>query len=444
MKRRFFYGLLVTVLGLNLFVGAQIYFYSAQAGDKEDAYSNIRLFTTVLDRVRQEYVDGEKISYRDLIYGALKGMVNNLDPHSEFMEPVKFTEMKSDTEGAFGGVGLIITSKTNVISVVEPMEDSPAFRAGFLPGDRIIKIEGKSTERLTTEDAKNKLRGPPNSPVSITIFRPSTGETKDFKINRAVIKVPSVKDLNNRTEFPVDENNIGYVNIKQFGEKTADDFERALKKLESQGMQSLILDLRGNPGGLLDTAVRVCEKFLPRKQLVVSTEGRGSTPKAEYRVTSSDQHPTYPMVVLVNGGSASASEIVAGCFQDLKRAIIVGEQTFGKGSVQSVIPLPDNSALRLTTAKYYTPSHKVIHEKGITPDITIPMSEEEERDVFLKRTPGGLDSLDDRERDRVKNARDPQLDRAMDLLKGISLYTKRPNLDKSAPAKGAEKIRSEQ
>ncbi|PYI85936.1 MAG: carboxyl-terminal protease [Verrucomicrobia bacterium] len=431
MKRRFLYGLLVTVLGLNLFVGAQIYFYSAQAGDRDDPHPNIKLFVTVLDRVRQEYVDGEKVSYRDLIYGALKGMVNNLDPHSEFMEPVKFTEMKSDTEGAFGGVGLIITSKTNMISVVEPMEDSPALRAGFLPGDRIIKIEGKSTEKMSVEDAKNKLRGPPNAPVSITIFRPSTGETKEFKIARAVIKVPSVKDINNKTEFPLSENNVGYVRITQFGEKTADDFERALKRLESGGMQSLVLDLRGNPGGLLDSAVRICEKFLPRNQLVVSTEGRGSTPKAEYRVTSRDK-----------------SEIVAGCLQDttalgVTKAVILGEQTFGKGSVQSVIPLPVNSALRLTTAKYYTPSHRVIHEKGITPDITIPMTEDEERDVFLKRIPGGLDSLDDRDRERVKNARDPQLDRAMDLLKGISLYTKRPVPEKMA-AKGSEKIQAKQ
>ena len=200
-------------------------------------------------------------------------------------------------------------------------------------------------------------------------------------------------------------------------------------------MQALVLDLRGNPGGLLDTAVDVCEKFLPRNQLVVSTEGRGSAPKREYRVTGRDQHPKVPMVVLVNGLSASASEIVAGSLQDLKRAIVVGEQTFGKGSVQSVIPLPDNSALRLTTAKYYTPSHKVIHEKGITPDIPIPMTEEEERDLFFKRSPGGLDSLDDKERERVMNAHDPQLDRATDLLKGITLFTKRAPAEKVSAKK---------
>jgi carboxyl-terminal processing protease len=435
MKRRFFYGLLVMVLGLNLFVGAQIYLYSAQAGDKDQAYSNLYLFSHVLERVRQEYVDGDKVSYHDLIYGALKGMVNTLDPHSEFMEPVKFTEMKNDTEGGYGGVGLVIGLKTNAITVVEPMDDSPGLRAGILPGDRIVKIDGKVTERMTTDDAKLRLRGAPDTPVNVTVFRPATGETKEIKVIRAVIKVPSVKDVNNRTEFPIGEDNIGYVRIIQFGEKTADELKSALKKLESKGVQALVLDLRGNPGGLLDTAVEVCEKFLPRNQLVVSTEGRGSTPKREYRVPGRDQHPNFPMVVLVNGLSASASEIVAGSLQDLKRAIIVGEQTFGKGSVQSVIPLPDNSALRLTTAKYYTPSHKVIHEKGITPDIQIPMTEEEERDLFLKRSPGALDTLDDKERERVMNARDPQLDRATDLLKGITLFTKRTPAEKVSAKK---------
>jgi len=435
MKRRFFYGLLVMVLGLNLFVGAQIYLYSAQAGDKDQAYSNLYLFSHVLERVRQEYVDGDKVSYHDLIYGALKGMVNTLDPHSEFMEPVKFTEMKNDTEGGYGGGGLVIGLKTNAITVVEPMDDSPGLRAGILPGDRIVKIDGKVTERMTTDDAKLRLRGAPDTPVNVTVFRPATGETKEIKVIRAVIKVPSVKDVNNRTEFPIGEDNIGYVRIIQFGEKTADELKSALKKLESKGVQALVLDLRGNPGGLLDTAVEVCEKFLPRNQLVVSTEGRGSTPKREYRVPGRDQHPNFPMVVLVNGLSASASEIVAGSLQDLKRAIIVGEQTFGKGSVQSVIPLPDNSALRLTTAKYYTPSHKVIHEKGITPDIQIPMTEEEERDLFLKRSPGALDTLDDKERERVMNARDPQLDRATDLLKGITLFTKRTPAEKVSAKK---------
>jgi carboxyl-terminal processing protease len=292
-----------------------------------------------------------------------------------------------------------------------------------------MRIDGKSTEKLSLGDAVKKLRGEPGSDVNLTVNRPSSGQTLTFKLTRAQIKIETVRDINGRKEFPLSENRVGYVRIVQFGEQTASDFEQGLKKLEAKGMESLILDLRGDPGGLLDQAVAVCEKFLPRRQLVVTTEGRDGRDKKEYYASGRNKHRSVPIIVLVNGGSASASEIVAGCLQDvttlgLCKAIILGEQTFGKGSVQSILPLPDGSALRLTTAKYYTPSHKVIHEKGITPDIIVPMSEEEERDIFLQRTPGGIDSLEPKDQERVRNARDVQLDRAMDLLKGIGLYTR--------------------
>jgi carboxyl-terminal processing protease len=302
-----------------------------------------------------------------------------------------------------------------------------------LSGDRIIKIDGKSTEKFGLEDAVKRLRGEPGTAVTVTVLRPSSGEITDHKLTRANIKVDTVKDLNGKREFLLGENEIGYIRITQFGEKTSSDLENALKKLETQ-MEALILDLRGNPGGLLDQAGQVCEKFLPRGQLVVSTEGRGHSQRSEYRSNGRHKHPNIPTVVLVNGGSASASEIVAGCLQDLQpvtKAIVVGEQTFGKGSVQSILPLPDGSALRLTTAKYYTPSHKVIHEHGITPDIIVPMTEEEEMDLFRKRVPGGLESLDEIDRERIQNARDPQLERSLDVLKGVLLYTQR----NSAPAK---------
>src|SRR5438067_4280148 len=375
-------------------------------------------------------------------------MLNTLDPHSEFMEPIKYDELKKDTQGEFGGVGVVISMKDNFITVVSPMDDTPGFKAGILSGDRIIKINGKSTEKIGLQDAVKMLRGEPGTKVALSILRPSNGAVKDFKLARASIKVDTVKDLNGKREFPLSENNVGYVRLIQFGEQTGSELEDALRKLEAKGMESLILDLRGNPGGLLDQAVKVCEKFLPRGQLVVSTEGRDARQKSEYRATGRDKHPSLPMVVLVNNGSASASEIVAGCLQDTTgsgvcKAIIVGEQTFGKGSVQSILPLQDGSALRLTTAKYYTPSHKVIHEHGITPDIIVPMSDEEERDVMLKRTMGGIESVEPKEQERVRNARDVQLDRAMDLLKGISLYSKRlpapekkhPKSDKVASAR---------
>ncbi len=429
MKRRFIYGVLGFVLGVNLLIGAQIYVYSAQAAGKDDPYENYRLLSDVLEKVRGEYVDGDKLSYQELIHGALKGMLSTLDPHSEFMDKSKFEELKKDTQGEFGGVGVVISlSKEKTLTVIAPMEDTPGFRAGILSGDRIMKIDGKSTERFGLEDAVKRLRGEPGTQVVLTVLRPTTGEVTDHKLNRAIIKVDTVKDLNSKREFPLGENNIGYVRLTQFGEKTSSDLEKALKKLEGQGMKALILDLRGNPGGLLDQAGQVCEKFLPRGQLVVSTEGRGTSQKSEYRANGHNKHANLPMVVLVNGGSASASEIVAGCLQDLQpitKAIVVGEQTFGKGSVQSILPLPDGSALRLTTAKYYTPSHKVIHERGITPDILVSMTEEQEADLFRKRVPGGLESLEEKDRERVENARDPQLDRSIDLLKGIMLYTQR-------------------
>jgi carboxyl-terminal processing protease len=249
-----------------------------------------------------------------------------------------------------------------------------------------------------------------------------------------------VKDITGRKEFSLLENKTGYIRLVQFGEKTSTELDSALAKLDAHGMEALVLDLRGNPGGLLDQAVRVCEKFLARGALVVTTEGRNPNQRAEYRAGGRDHRTKLPLVVLVNGGSASASEIVAGCLQDTQRAVIVGEQTFGKGSVQSVVPLPNDSGLRLTTAKYYTPSHKVIHEKGITPDIVVEMSEETEADLAIQRALGGLDSLEGAERERVSKVKDAQLDRALEVLKGIALYTQRqPAAVKEPEAKPAPK-----
>ena len=432
MKKRVVYWSIAALLGVNLFIGAQIYNYSASAGvTKDEPYANYRLLTEVLEKVRREYVDGENLTYQELIHGALKGMISTLDPHSEFMDSKKFKDLKDDTQGEFGGVGVVISmSKDKYLTVVSPMEDTPGFKAGILSGDRIIKIDGKTTEKFTLEDAVKRLRGEPGSDVTLSVLRPSTQQVKDYKLTRAIIKVDSVKDIDNKRDFKLGDYNIGYVRLTQFGEKTASELDVALKKLEGQGMQALILDLRNNPGGLLEQAAFVCEKFVPAGKMIVSTEGRGATQKSEYRSRGNGKRVAMPMVVLINGGSASASEIVAGCLQDLQsvtHALVVGEQSFGKGSVQSILPLPDGSALRLTTAKYYTPSHKVIHEKGITPDIIVPMSDEEERDLALKRTPAVWESLDAQERERIKNARDPQLDRAVDVLKGIMLFTQRSN-----------------
>src|SRR5665213_3116341 len=332
MNRRAISSVLIVLLGINLFFGAEIYVLSARASQKDDPYENYKLLADVMEKIRQEYVDGDKLTYQDLIHGALKGMLNTLDPHSEFMDPEKFDELKKDTEGEFGGLGIVVeTSKDNILTVVAPMEDTPGYRAGILPQDQITKIDGKITGKLDLEAAVKELRGEPGTAVSITVRRPSTGQVKDYNLVRANIKVDTVKDINDKREFPLVSKGIGYVRILQFGEKTSDDLGDALKKLKEEGMRALILDLRDNPGGLLEQAGQVCEKFVPRGQLIVATEGRSPATSSEYRVSGHGKRIDMPIVVLVNGNSASASEIVAGCLQDLQpitHAIIVGEQTF--------------------------------------------------------------------------------------------------------------------
>lgn len=427
MNKRVLYSAVILALGLNLFFGAQVYVRSAEAAGKNDVFRNLRLFSLVLERVREDYVDGDKLTYQDLVYGALKGLMNTLDPHSEFLEPRKYDDFRDDTEGVYGGVGMEILPSTNgeYLTVNAAMPDTPASRAGITSGDRITRIEGQDAHGMSTTEAVKLLRGTPGSEVTVTILRPSTNEEKDYTLKREVIKVDTVKDLKGGEDFTIGEGHIGYVRVIQFGERTTTELEAAIKKLESQGLEGLVLDLRDNPGGLLDQAAKVCSLFLPPKTLVVSTEGRDPSERREYRVPARGKHYEMPMVVLINEGSASASEIVAGCLQDLKRAIIVGEKSFGKGSVQSIIELQDGAALRLTTAKYYTPSHKVIHEHGITPDIEVPQSLEDDQALAQQRRPAALESLDPSRREAINEVQDLQLERAMDLLKGITLYTHR-------------------
>ena len=421
MNRRLVFALVSAALLINLAVGAKIYLGSPHAPEDETAAASQQVFSDAMQKIRSEYVDGQDLTYHQLIYAALKGMVGRLDPHSEFLDADSFQELEDDTEGQFGGLGLVVVLRDEHITVVAPMEDTPGFRAGILTGDRIIKVEGKSVEKQSLTDVVKQLRGEPDSQVRLTVERPSTGAVKNFTLTRAIIQVDMVKDIHGQKQFPVDENKIGYVRLTQFGEKTADDLEAALKKMQAQGMQALILDLRWNPGGLLDQAVAVCQKFLPHGQLVVSTEGRHTLEKY-FAKGSGDELNGMPIVVLANLGSASAAEIVTGCLQDLHRSVVLGEKTFGKGSVQTIFPLDDGSALKLTIAKYYTPSHKVIHEHGITPDILVPMSDDEEAALILQRTPGGVESLTDADRAKVLAIRDGQLDRAEDLLKGLLLY----------------------
>ena len=439
MKRRLIFGLVTVLLAVNLILGERVYMTSAHASEsqKDSAYANVELFNQVLEKVHNEYVNGTNMTYHQLVYSALKGMVGSLDPHSEFLDPDDYQELEDDTEGQFGGLGLVVQMKDSYVTVISPMDDSPGVRAGILPGDRITKIDGQGVDQFASderlEDAVKMLRGDPGTKVTITVQRPSTGASKDYTLKRAIILTDMVKDINNKKEFPLDADKVGYVRITEFGDNTGDELESALRKMKAQGVEGLIIDLRGNPGGLLDEAVDVCQKFLPRGQLVVSTEGRDPRENSVRRAEGKgDELKGEPIVVIVNFGSASAAEIVTGCLQDLHRAVILGEKTFGKGSVQSIFPFDDGSALKLTTAKYYTPSHRVIHEHGITPDIVVPMSDEQEAAVLLKSTTGGLESLDETNRVRFEAIQDVQLDRAKDLLKGILLYGKMTNPGKMA------------
>jgi carboxyl-terminal processing protease len=420
MKGKVLYGFLSLLLVFNLVVGVKFLTSSAAADSDDAGYENLTVFTRALQLIRQDYVDANKIGFRDLTYSALRGMLGSLDPHSQFMEPTDFRDMQDETRSEFGGLGIVVSTKDAVLTVVSPMEDSPGFRAGISPGDQILRINGTTTEKMSLQDAINLLRGDPGQKVTLTIFRPSTKETRDYVLQREIIKVASVKDTKILDQSVTGNFKIGYLRITQFNEPTAQELDQKLNELQAQGIQALIVDLRYNPGGLLTSAVDVCGLFLPPKTMVVYTEGRDASQRREYYTSKNEKvRPNFPMVLLVNSGSASGSEIVAGALKDLNRAILVGETTFGKGSVQSVIQLPDGSALRLTTARYYTPGKQVIHEKGITPNIKASLTADQERALLLRHRDGLLSSD---EQKFVNDQKDPQLDRAVDALKGAMIY----------------------
>ena len=329
---------------------------------KPDTYNKLKVFSEILSLIESNYV--EPVGSDTMVDGAIKGMVKALDPHTSYLPPVSYKEMQVQTTGKFGGLGIEISIRDGVLTVVSPIEGTPAFKVGVKSGDKIIKIEDESTLDMTLQDAVSLLRGETGSPVHITIFRESFKIPKEFTIVRDIIKVRSVvKKLYKK--------DIGYIKIRSFSKNTSVDLDKALDELGEEGITKLILDLRNNPGGLLNQAVEVTDRFLNRENLIVYTKGRSED--QNMRFTSHDKVAgvSYPLIIMVNGGSASASEIVAGALQDLNRAVILGTQTFGKGSVQTIMPLSDGSALRLTTARYYTPSGKVIQENGIQPDIII-------------------------------------------------------------------------
>jgi carboxyl-terminal processing protease len=332
-----------------------------RTGHATETYDELKTFSEVLTQIQKHYVEEAKL--KDLVQGAIRGMLSTLDPHSAYMTPEMYKEIQVETKGEFGGVGIQIGIKDNRLAVIAPIEGTPAHKAGIKAGDFIIKVNDDSTKDLTLMEAVQRMRGPRGTKVMLTIQREGNNDPMVFTLVRDTIKIESVKSK-------MIEGNIAYVRLTQFQEQSGKDLARALKQLRDQKAQSTILDLRNNPGGLLTTAVEVSEQFVGPGKLIVYVKSRDGR-KDEYVSRVKDQPEDYPMIVLVNEGSASASEIVAGALQDWGRAVVVGNQTFGKGSVQTILPLQDGSGLRLTTAKYYTPKGRSIQSTGITPDIVV-------------------------------------------------------------------------
>lgn len=404
------------VLGLVIGKGVE------KTGYASESYEELKVFAEVLTQVKKHYV--EEVKTNDLVHGAVRGMLKTLDPHSAYMTPEMYKEMRVETKGEFEGLGIQIGIKEHHVTVIAPIEGTPAHAAGIETGDIILKVDETPTKDLTLMEAVQHMRGPKGTSVTLTVRREGAPETLSFTIVRDTIKIRSVRSR-------LLDDHIGYIRITQFQESTPKDLGKELVKLHDEGSQGLILDLRNNPGGLLSSAVGVSEQFLKSNTLVVSVKGRDGR-KDEYRSSPPMDPPEYPMIVLVNQGSASASEIVAAAMQDWGKAVILGKTTFGKGSVQTILPLSDGSGLRLTTAKYYTPSGESIHSVGVKPDIVVepkPVTVDEESKEGTS-TEGDAGASSDKGADAEKPTdleaelmkKDVQLQKAIELLKTWKVF----------------------
>ena len=404
------------------------------SAEDQTVYENLQIFSDVLDIVKENYV--QEVKNEELIEGAISGMLRTLDPHSSYLNPDAYKELQVETKGSFGGIGIEITIRDGVLTVVSPIEGTPAYELGIHAGDQILRVDGEPTKEMTLMEAVKKMRGPKGTSVVLTIMREDFAKPQDFVITRATIAIKSVRS---KTLEP----GYGYVRLSQFQSSTARDLRKELAELEKENkpLKGLILDLRNNPGGLLDQAVKVSDEFL-NEGLIVYTGGRLKSQDMRFEAHMNTRPHSYPVVVLVNEGSASAAEIVAGALQDHKRAVIVGVKTFGKGSVQTVMPLRNGAALRLTTALYYTPSGRSIQAKGIDPDIVvekaIPGRTEDDRhglkairEEDLKNHMNGdeakpSDSKTDSDQQpssKEELAKDNQLTRALDVLKSWEILS---------------------
>ena len=401
----------------------------AATSNSTETYKQLNLFGEVFERVRAEYVDD--VSDDSLVESAINGMLTSLDPHSNYLNTKNFNDMKVQTRGEFGGLGIEVSMENGLVKVVSPIDDTPAARAGLKPGDLITHLDGDPVQGMTLPEAVEKMRGPVSSEIKLTIRREGK-EPFDVKLTRATIKIQSVRSH-------LEGDNIAYIRITTFNEQTDVGLNNAMKNLKQQAggkLLGVILDLRNDPGGLLDQAVAVADAFLEKGE-IVSTRGRRSEDAQRYNARPGDIAAGLPVVVLINGGSASASEIVAGALQDHHRAILLGTRSFGKGSVQTIIPLPGHGAMRLTTARYYTPSGRSIQAKGIDPDVVVEAAkiektpEKGEAKVAtasdLKRDDSGDGGVEQGSVDPsiMGTPADYQLTRAVDMLRGIALFNGR-------------------
>lgn len=420
MNKRILRSSILILITIGIVTVASIAFSKGDWLKRDELYRNVDLFSDGFTIIHNDYV--EEVDSKELVYGALKGMLSSLDAHSQFMDPDTYNELKVDTTGKFGGLGIEITMRESLLTVVSPLEDTPAWRAGIKAGDYIVKIDGEVTRDIDLMEAVKKLRGKPNTEVNLTIFREGEDKFLDFKIVRQIIKIKDIKDAR------ILEDGIGYIRLIEFRQNTPKDFKITIDKLKVQGMDALIFDLRNNPGGLLDVAVEVVEEFIEKGKLIVSTRGRKDDQNMEFFSSNNKADLDLSLTVLVNGGSASGSEIVAAALKDYRRAIIIGTNTFGKGSVQTVIPLSDGSAIRLTTSKYFSPNGTVIHGEGVIPDIIV-----EEAKIKLVTEEGlAKDIFDELQEEEAKEEltkqipeeyrTDNQLMRAMDILRAIRIY----------------------
>jgi len=422
--------------------------------NSKELFKQVQLFADSLALISADYVEPVKV--KDLIYGAIRGMTGTLDGYSQFLDPESFKEITEETKGEFAGVGIQIGIREGILTVISPIDDTPAFKAGVKAGDLIVKIDDETTRDMTIDDAVERLRGKPGTKVTITVIRKGVDKMLSFEITRAVIKLKSIK------EARILEDGISYIKLIEFQQRTPEDLKKAIKRLMGEGAKSLVLDLRNNPGGLLDAAVDSADYFLEPGSLIVYTEGRDPEKRVEFISKRKSEFPDLDVVILVNRGSASASEIMAGAIKDNKRGLLVGVPTFGKGSVQTVIPLKDKSALRITTASYFTPSGKNLRDKGVDPDIYVKYYKEEKKKKGKKESQKKLkifaelekqeEEIKDIEKEKVKSKKekvegeepdkekiekqdkwkyDSQLRAAVNILKGIKIFEERKTDDLS-------------